>query len=102
MANHFDLPSHLLFNPIPSFSRIAMIHPHFFKHLNMARIILLFISPDYVASEQNNTEVTRAMERHDAQEATIIPIILRPTAGWQDAPFGKIQSISRGGKAITE
>ena len=73
-----------------------------FKHLNAARIILLLISPDYVASEQYDTEVTRAMERHDAQEATVIPIILRPTAGWQDAPFGKLQSIPRAGKAITE
>lgn len=73
-----------------------------FQHLNTACIILLLISPDYVASEQYDTEVTRAMERHHAQEATVIPIILRPTAGWQDAPFGKLQSIPRVGKAITE
>jgi nucleoside phosphorylase len=73
-----------------------------FKHLNAARIILLLISPDYVASEQYDTEVTRALERHEAQEAAVIPIVLRPTAGWPDAPFGKLQSIPRGGKAITE
>src|SRR5207248_9070304 len=72
------------------------------KHLNAASIILLLISPDYIASEQYDTEVTRAMERHDAQEATVIPINLRPTAGWRDAPFGKLQSIPRVGKAITE
>ncbi len=78
------------------------ISQEIFKHLNMARIILLLISPDYVASEQYDTEVTRAMERHHALEATVIPIILRPTAGWQDAPFGKLQSIPRVGKAITE
>jgi nucleoside phosphorylase len=72
------------------------------KHLNAARVILLLISPDYVASEQYDTEVTRALERHEAQEAMVIPIVLRPTAGWRDAPFGKLQSIPRGGKAMTE
>jgi nucleoside phosphorylase len=72
------------------------------KHLNAARIILLLISPDYVASEQYDMEVTRALERHRTREAIVIPIVLRPTAGWRDAPFGKLQSIPRSGKAITE
>ena len=72
------------------------------KHINAARIILLLISPDYVASEQYDIEVTRALQRHQAREAIVIPIILRPTAGWQDSPFGKLQSIPRSGKAITE
>ncbi len=72
------------------------------KHLNAARIILLLISPYYIASEQYDTEVTRAMERHETQEAVVIPVLLRQTAGWQDAPFGKLLSIPRGGKAITD
>jgi nucleoside phosphorylase len=72
------------------------------EHLNTADIILLLISPDYIASEQYETEVERAMERHEAQEAFVIPIILRPTAGWRDAPFGKLMHIPRGDKAITD
>lgn len=72
------------------------------KHLNAAHVILLLISPDYIASEQYDMEVTRALERHHTREAIVIPIVLRPTAGWRDAPFGKLQSIPRSGKAITE
>ena len=68
-------------------------------HLNAADIILLLISPDYVASEHYE-EAQRAMERYAAQETRVIPIILRPTDGWQDEPFGKLQAIPRGDKPI--
>jgi len=73
------------------------------SHLNSANIILLLVSPDYLASEQYDTELLRAMERHEAQEATVIPILLRPTDGWEEAPFGKLQALPRNGqKSITE
>lgn len=71
------------------------------KHLNSARIILLLISSSFIASERQSIEVQRAMERSDAQEAIVIPILLRPTANWQDASFGKLQAIPRNGKFIT-
>jgi hypothetical protein len=34
----------------------------------------------------------RAMARHEAKEARVIPVILRPV-DWQDAPFGKLQAL---------
>src|SRR5712691_10572913 len=47
--------------------------------LNLAGIILLLVSPDFVASEYCwSKEMKRAMERHEAREARVIPIILRP------------------------
>src|SRR6266702_8410929 len=50
------------------------------KHLNTAHIILLLISPDFIASEYcYSVEMMRAMERHKAGEARIIPVIMRPT-----------------------
>jgi hypothetical protein len=54
-------------------------------HLNTAQIILLLISPDFMASDYcYSIEMQRAMERHEAGEARVIPIILKHV-DWQDA-----------------
>jgi hypothetical protein len=34
--------------------------------------------------------MTRAMERHDNDEATVIPVIVRPV-DWRNTPFNKLQ-----------
>src|SRR5256885_13228643 len=48
-------------------------------HLDTAQIILLLISPDFLASHYcYSIEMTRALERHIAGGARVIPIILRP------------------------
>jgi TIR domain-containing protein len=50
------------------------------EHINTAGVILLLISPDFISSGYcNDVELKRAMERHEAGEACVIPIILRPT-----------------------
>src|SRR5437764_11873292 len=47
-------------------------------HLSTARVILLLISPDFLASDYcYSIELRRAMERHDTGEARVIPILLR-------------------------
>src|SRR6266487_4558204 len=54
------------------------------KHLNEADIILLLISPDFMASDYcYSVEMKRALERHKAGEAYVIPIILRPV-DWEE------------------
>ncbi len=69
--------------------------------LNTADIILLLISPDFMASEYcYSKEMKRALERHENKEATVIPIILRPVH-WQDAPFGKLQALPPEAKPVT-
>ena len=45
-------------------------------------------------------EMRRALERHDKQLATVIPVILRPT-DWRLAPFAKLKALPRDGKPIT-
>lgn len=71
------------------------------RHLYAARIILLLISPDFMASEYcYSVEMQRAMERHERGEARVIPIILRPVS-WQGAPFGKLQVLPTGAEPIT-
>ena len=71
------------------------------EHLNTAYIILLLISSDFIASDYcYDVEMRRAMEHHEAEEACVIPIILRPVA-WEEAPFGKLQALPKDGKAVT-
>lgn len=71
-------------------------------HLETAGIILLLISPDFIASHYCwDKELKRAMERHEAGEACVIPIILQPV-DWTGAPFGKLQALPRDASAVTE
>lgn len=69
--------------------------------LEAADIILLLVSPAFLASDYcYDREMTRAMERHHAGEARVIPVILRPCA-WHDAPFGKLLATPTDGKPVT-
>ncbi|MBV9210669.1 MAG: toll/interleukin-1 receptor domain-containing protein, partial [Acidobacteria bacterium] len=71
------------------------------NHLNSASVILLLISPDFMNSDYcNDVEVERAMERHDAGEACVIPVFLRPV-NWKGAPFGKLQALPTDAKPVT-
>jgi len=60
------------------------------KHLNNAGIILLLVSPDYIASDECYEIEKRAMERHNAGEARVIPIILH-YADWEEASFSNLE-----------
>jgi len=63
--------------------------------LEQARIILLLVSADFMASDYCwDIEVERAMARHHAGEATVIPIVLRE-CDWTSAPFGKLQGLPK-------
>ncbi len=70
------------------------------EHLESADIILLLISVDFLASDYcYDVEMKRAMERHDAGTARVVPIILR-TCYWKSSPFGKLQALPKDGKPI--
>ena len=70
------------------------------RQLNSARLILLLVSPDFIASDHcYNTETKRAMERLEQGDAMVIPILLRPVE-WQLAPFEKLQVLPRDGEPI--
>jgi serine/threonine protein kinase len=69
-------------------------------HLKTAHIILLLVSPDFLASNQCYLEMTKALKRHENGEAIVIPIILRPTP-WMDTPLSKLRTLPQGGKPIT-
>ncbi|UKO99394.1 SUMF1/EgtB/PvdO family nonheme iron enzyme [Nostoc sp. UHCC 0870] len=62
-------------------------------NLQTADIILLLVSPDFIASEYcNGVEVKIAIERHNAGDARVIPVILR-NVFWQLDHFVKLQAL---------
>jgi TIR domain/Effector-associated domain 9 len=71
------------------------------QNLNSARLILLLISANFLASEYcYDIELKQAMKRHEAGEARVVPIILKPV-DWNSALFGKLQALPKNAKPVT-
>jgi len=63
------------------------------KELEDAKLILLLISADFLASDYcYEIEMHRALERYEKREAVVIPVILR-ACDWSDTPFAKLQGL---------
>jgi len=71
------------------------------KHLRRADIILLLISPDYMSSDDLACQAQVAMKRHQANDAVVIPILLRPIANWKKDLYGTLQALPRDGRWIS-
>lgn len=70
------------------------------ENLESADIILLLVSPYFIASDYcYEVEMKRAMERHEAGEAKVIPVILHP-CDWHGTPFGKLMAVPSDGKPV--
>ncbi|HXR65901.1 MAG TPA: FxSxx-COOH system tetratricopeptide repeat protein [Ktedonobacteraceae bacterium] len=70
------------------------------KNLDQADLILLLISPDFIASDNCYCiEMTLAMERHKRGEAYVMPVLLRPTE-FQGLPFAFLQYVPADGTFI--
>lgn len=71
------------------------------EHLDTASIVLLLISSNFLASDYcYDIEMNRAMEHHEATQARVIPVILRPV-DWNGAPFSKLQALPKDAKPVT-
>ena len=69
--------------------------------LHHADIILLLVSPDFIASDKLwETDVKIAMERHSKEEAIVVPIILKPCQ-WKEMPFGNLKPLPVNGLPVT-
>lgn len=70
-------------------------------HIRSDEIILLLVSPDFIASPYCYAiEAQTAMERHASGDAIVIPVILRP-CDWHPAPFGRLNATPTDGKPVT-
>ena len=67
-----------------------------------ARIVILLLSNDFLASSYcMDVELPRVLQRHEAGECTIVPIVVR-ACRYDLGPIGKIQAIIPGGKPVDE
>jgi len=72
------------------------------ENLNSAHIIVLLVSPDFLASDYiNDIEMDRAMQRHQKGEAVVVPLILKP-ADWQTSRFARLQAIPKNAKPVID
>ncbi len=71
-------------------------------NLENAKIILLLVSSDFMASDYCfEIEMKRALERHEKKEARVIPVIIRDV-NWSKAPFAKLQGLPKDGKSVDQ
>lgn len=72
------------------------------RHVETDDIILLLVSADFLASDYcYDKEMARAMARHEAGEAIVVPVILR-ACDWHGAPFGKLNATPPDARPITQ
>lgn len=72
------------------------------KNIRIADVIILLVSADFVASDYcYQKELRIAMERHDSNQAIVVPILVRPV-DFGEAPFSKIQALPKDAKPITK
>jgi hypothetical protein len=70
-------------------------------HLAEAELILLLLSSDFMASWYSKAEdILRALERHKAGRARVIPILLRPVL-WEITPLGILSPLPVNRKPVT-
>lgn len=71
------------------------------KALEDADIVLFLVSSDFLSSPYcYDVEVARAMERQQAGECAVLPVILRP-CDWHSAPFGRLLAAPRDALAVS-
>lgn len=71
------------------------------RQLEDADIVLVLTSPDFLASDYAyGREMLRALKRHEAGEAIMVPIILRP-CDWQHSPLAALQALPNNGRAVS-
>lgn len=82
---------------VPGEDRGAVI----FEQLQRADLILLLISADFLSSDFcYDVELSRAIERHRAGTACVIPIIVRP-CDWKNTPFSNLQALPPQARPVT-
>lgn len=71
-----------------------------FEHLNRAHIILLLISPDFIASHRCYKQMQRAIERYKTRSVLVIPVLLRAT-DINGALIEKMQALPSNNKPVS-
>lgn len=71
------------------------------KHLNTSDIVLLLVSPYFLASYYCfNVELKKALERHNAGKCIVLPVILSECIIDEKASFSRLMRVPEDGKPI--
>lgn len=70
-------------------------------YISQAHLILFLLSPDFLASDECYEEMIQAIWSTDAEEARIIPILMRPIANWQNIPIGQLEPLPADRESIS-
>jgi len=71
------------------------------NELANADIIVLLVSADFLATPYiQSVEIKTAMDRHERNEAVVIPVLLR-ACSWQSMPFGKLSGLPFKAQPVT-
>ena len=72
------------------------------EEINSAHIILLLVSSYFMASDYcQGKEMSRALERSEAGEAIVIPVVLRHV-DWTESSFANLQALPTDGRPVTD
>ena len=72
------------------------------QRFEQATLMLLLVSADFLASDARyEQEMQRALQRQEAGEIRVIPIIVRPCE-WERAPFAHLEVLPTTKQAITQ
>jgi hypothetical protein len=72
------------------------------RALETSEIILLLVSADFLASDYCfGIEMARALERHAAGDAVVVPVILR-ACDWKHSPFKHLKALPSDGREIAK
>ncbi|EYF03812.1 metallophosphoesterase [Chondromyces apiculatus] len=73
------------------------VHRH---HLEAAQMILLLVSPDFLASDRTWEDVNLALAQRDSGRTQVVPILLRDCT-WMDTPLSRLQVLPRDGRPVS-
>ncbi len=72
------------------------------QRIEEADLILPLVSADFIASDYcYEKEMGRALERHEAGDATVIPVVIRSVV-WESTPLAKLQALPRDARPVEE
>jgi len=78
------------------------IEAHISAELDAADLVILLVSSDFMNSDYcYGVEVQRAMERHHAGSAIVVPIIVRP-CDWTSSPLGGLKALPKDAKPLVK
>jgi hypothetical protein len=71
-------------------------HKEVQRQFQLAEVIVLMFSDDFMASRYiREHEWTIAWDKYQDGSALVIPLLVRPTAGWEEQPFQEVNALPR-------